>query len=271
MKRLFSIFKDKRILFKQEEFGKQNDWLSVLNTQMNKLKHEIDSYGLKKVAQVDKDADDKFISGLENGVLKPYNDTNDLHQCIVALLGQVLGFRGGKEIVKANWSDFEFRGPTNKLPAPCLYARPGEGWDKTNQLTISHNVYIRNNCLHVAEDKENQWCLCKLMKHYHTMCDPQQERLFCYSNQNQTHLDKWTINKNRVLGCNTISQYGKNVAELCGFIDYKAFALHRFCRLHVSNNVNNNAPTYERRKHSRHAPQLEAPYVTTKKHVAQEY
>ena len=70
---------------------------------------------------------------------------------------------------------------------------------------------------------------------------------------------------NMVIGPNPIGQYAKNVAELCGFVDYNSFAAHGFRRMHVSNNVNNNAPEYERRKHSRHAKQSEAPYVSSNK------
>ena len=76
---------------------------------------------------------------------------------------------------------------------------------------------------------------------------------------------------NKVIGCNTIGQYGKNVAELCRFIDYKSFALHGFRRINVSNNVNNDAPEYERQNHSRHAATSEKPYVTSSKTAVTKY
>ena len=145
LKRLFSCFKDKGIPWKQEDFGKPDDWLSILNTRINKLKKEVPGYGHKKVAEIDEDGDDKFISALEDGTLQPYANTDDLFWCLVALLGRVLGYRGGKEIALAMWSDFEFREPTEKLPLPSLYSKPGEGWDKRNQLAINKNVYVRND------------------------------------------------------------------------------------------------------------------------------
>ena len=37
LKRLFSIFKDKGIVWMHDNFGKKNDWLSVLTTCINKI------------------------------------------------------------------------------------------------------------------------------------------------------------------------------------------------------------------------------------------
>ena len=62
-----------------------------------------------------------------------------------------------------------------------------------------------------------------------------------------------------VIGPNPISKFGKNVAELCGFLDYKEFALHGFRRMYVSNNVNNNAPAEEQQNHLQHHPNSKKP------------
>ena len=202
IKTLIKAFKDKNVLWEQNDFGKKDDWMSILNTRMNKLKQQDDEYGVKKVAEIDEDADDKYLNALETGLLKPYKDTDDLHCCLIAMLGRVLGYRGGKEISKALWKDFEFKPPTEKIPAPVLVGRPGEGWDKSNQLCLNKCVYLRKERPHVAEDKENPWCIYKLMKHYRDMCHPEQERLFCYSNKNRTKDNPYRISKNMVIGPN---------------------------------------------------------------------
>ena len=101
LKRLFSCFEDKGIKWKQHEFGKKDDWLSVLNTRINDLRKSVPGYGIKKVAEIDEEGDNKFLTALEKGILKPFNDTDDLMRCIIALLGKVLGYRGGKEIALA--------------------------------------------------------------------------------------------------------------------------------------------------------------------------
>ena len=74
-----------------------------------------------------------------------------------------------------------------------------------------------------------------------------------------------------VIGPNPIAKFGKNVAELCGFLDYKEFALHSFQRMHVSNNINNNAPTKEQQNHLQHYPQSKKPYVTLSALTKQKY
>ena len=82
--------------------------MSVINARMNILKDEIVGYGVKKVARVDKEADDKFIDKLEDGTLQPYHDYDDLIKCCIAMLGRCLGYQGGKEIASTLWKDFTF-------------------------------------------------------------------------------------------------------------------------------------------------------------------
>lgn len=48
LKRLFSCFKDKGIKWKQHKIGKKDNWLSVLNTRINKLRKTVLGYGIKK-------------------------------------------------------------------------------------------------------------------------------------------------------------------------------------------------------------------------------
>ena len=109
------------------------------------------------------------------------------------------------------------------------------------------------------------------MQHYRKMCHPDQGRLFCYPNKNRNKANPYRISMNQPIGANTIAKYGKNVAELCNFVDYKKFAMHGYHCMHVSNNVNNDVPEYEHRKHSRHALASQRPYVLSNKSVVQQY
>ena len=67
LKHIFSCFGEKRIPWTMKDFGKRGDWLSVINTRMNKLKDTIEGYGVKNVAEIDEEADEKFLSKLEDG------------------------------------------------------------------------------------------------------------------------------------------------------------------------------------------------------------
>ena len=65
------------------------------------------------------------MNALREGTLKPYSDHDDLIRVLIALLGRCLGYRGGEEITKATWGEFEFAEPTSEILLRHVWGAPG--------------------------------------------------------------------------------------------------------------------------------------------------
>ena len=87
----------------------------MLVNKWEKILEEDKTFARKQVAEIDPDADLKLMNALLTGVLKPYEDHEDLIRVLIAGLGRCLGYRGGEEMCQATWDQFMFSEPTSKF------------------------------------------------------------------------------------------------------------------------------------------------------------
>ena len=261
LNRLLKVFKDKGLAdWKVEEFGGKGEWYAMLCDRWEKILEEDNTFARKKVAETDPDADLKVMNALREGKLKPYEDHEDLMRMLIAGLGRCLGYRGGEEMTKAVWSQFEFSEPTSEILIPHVWGAPGGGFDKTHVVNLK-NTYVREDRPYVVDDPTNQYSFYKLLKYYRAKCHPDQVRLFCRLHNKLTpETAKLRVNPKDPYGMNPIARFAKEVALVCDFKDFQLFAAHGFRRQLISTSINNDAPAQMRQQHDRHQPESELPY-----------
>ena len=223
IKLIFIVFKKKGILFIKNDFDERGEFSGVVKNDWTKKKKEDPTLGTNRTkADYDEYADEKYMNLLQSGRLQPWANHHDLLKCVVMSLGTHLGFRGQREIVSALWSYLRFE------TLPCgtrrITAAPDGGFDKTASLSINNPIARKQNP--VTEDyPSDPFHPVKLICHYRSLCDPEQNRLICHVNTKSSTKYKYRY-KNPV-GAGPITGWIKEIAMNAKFKDHKLYTPHR--------------------------------------------
>jgi hypothetical protein len=227
VKYLFRSFKDRGIEYESTDFKGPGEFLGVLKEDWKGKKVVDPTFATRRTKpEFDEDGDEKFEKLLQDGTLKPYDNSHHLLICIVWGLGRYLGFRGQDEIVNSRWSQFQITtyksGPDQGLRK--VEAQIKDGFDKTNNLKLGFTAPGTSKP-EIREDPKNRFCYVKLFAFYREKCLPEQERFLCKPDTN-INRTTWYYAK-KVQGKEKIRSFIKEAAQMAGFVDWIKFTAHR--------------------------------------------
>jgi hypothetical protein len=218
----------------------------------------------KNTGEIDGEADRKYIAALDCGKLKPYENYDDLIDCVVYNFGRYWLCRGRQEITLTKWSFIQFgiykSGPDEGLG----YARLNilDGIYKTMKWSLKNPIIKKTKShVEVRDNPEDPYSAYKILKHLRSVCPEHQERVFCRKMSRSQEVERkisgslTQSNSKMPIGVNTISLKCKTVAQICGFENWPDFTNHwsRALGITTLSSAQNNVPEKQRLDHARHS------------------
>jgi hypothetical protein len=187
MKVLFYLFSDKGIQYKHDkDFNRIGEFHGVLIDKWNAIREKDPSYGIgKNKARVDPDFVNMFIKAIKDGVLKPYENREDLLRSIIFINGYYLGLRGASEqsdLLMCNVYAGVYQREDGDDIAGLRWCGVKVPFSKTSKLNLKHTKIKANQdvLLTFVEDSTHDcWDSYDVYMFYLYVVHPEAERVLC--------------------------------------------------------------------------------------------
>jgi hypothetical protein len=261
-RQLFSVFHRKGIEYGIDDFNHQGGFGAVVVEDWKSKKEEDPDFGtLSHAAQFDEDFDVKFRETIKQGKLKPFLRYEDTYQCSIYALGRYLLFRGRTEVSKAEWANMVWGTYDSGPDEGCGYCKYNMSLHKTSKMELS-KPFVEKGTSDICcrENKADPNCGYKILKHFRSLCPPEQKRIFCYemkgslSTERRAKGSPYRANPNQPIGQNVIGSSMKQIAKICGCEKWEQFTNHANRALGITTlaNADDNVAASDRLKHARH-------------------
>ena len=233
IKNLFSSFGKRGVLYKADEFTFKGGFGGVVKMDWHNKRKVDPSIGTNRTkAKFDENVDEKYNAKLLDGTYKPFEDMHDLLKCMVMEFGRQLGIRGKTEMVNLRWSYLkrgtyscgQFKGLRYVIVAP------NGGFDKTTPIGLK-NPTVNLQYPMLIEDRNNPFCLTKMMNFYRDRCEPDQERFFCHvipdsGKHGGGKTSPYRFYARKPVGGDKIRNWVREYAEIADFDDWALYTPH---------------------------------------------